>query len=175
MTKEEILRLQAGPELDRLVAERVMGWYLPADSEMPRAWLRPRAADPDVPWDSGEEWTGWWAEEPPLEVDEDTGEKVIPSVWLIAGSKVWSPSTDIAAAMEVLNKLLELGIICDMGQVEVYPTIDGGHGVIWYVRFRRVMMPPFVTWMSEAESLPLAICRAALLAVERGDGASANK
>lgn len=152
MTREEILALEPGPELDRLIAERVMGWKLESDPELPRAWLR---------YDSEQAkwvWAGWWAEEPPIEKDPDTGEEYVPTAWLLAGSKVWSPSRDIAAAWEVVEKLLDHGF-----SVDLYSRSRG--------RWEVVLSDgdTLIVATATAEKPPLAICRVALLALGVND------
>ena len=73
MTREEILKLEPGPELDRLMAERVMGWEYDLLRD---AWFK-----------DGE--GGIWAEN-------------------------WHPSTDIAAAWELIEALRRKGFIIDI-------------------------------------------------------------
>jgi len=155
MTRAEILRLEPGPELDQLVAERVMGWHLPDDPELPKAWMK---KDPESR--TGEVWVGWWAEEPPVEKDPDTLEEYIPSAWLLAGHKIWSPSTDIAAAWEVVKKMLDSGWGCEIyspNNPYALEDIDK-----WVVVFAKSEL---LDYRAKASSAPLAICRAALLAV----------
>lgn len=81
----EIDELQAGPELDALIAERVMGWV-------------------KVEWDGVYYWR-----DPAID-DSHTG-RVADSRSsvgdLLEDLKPWSPSTDIAAAWEVVEKLCE--------------------------------------------------------------------
>jgi len=147
MTRKEIIRLKPGPELDRLVAEKVMGWIEPADAEMPRVWLR---------WEEGEKryvWAGWWIEEPPK--DEDGN---IPSAWLLAGNKKWSPSTDIAAAWEVVERLSSRCFIQIHNQVASFMPL-------WNVSFESREDMKFLG-SANAETVPLAICRAALAVME---------
>jgi len=124
MTCEEILKLEPGPKLDRLVAERVMGWK--------------------------------------LGVDADTR---IDSKWVWRSGKRWSPSRDIAAAMDVISKLLESGLFLDIYSPREAEAPDWFHGDDEWVVF-------VCDWDHEdgiahagAGTLPLAICRAALLAV----------
>jgi len=113
--------MEPGPELDRLVAERVMGWsdaqdasqYYPGDG----VWRSPDGH--------------------PLH------------------AKKWSPSTDIEAAMEVVNKLLS------RYNFSIY---SGRYPIRWFVQIVAVE-----DWETKAlvedENLPLAICRAALSAL----------
>jgi len=120
MTREEILRMEAGPELDRLIAERVMGWKAGADFFV---------ADGKI-------------------------SRIHRATSGTAVSELWSPSTDIAAAMEVVNKLLS------RYNISIY---SGRYPIRWFVQIVAVE-----DWETKAlvedENLPLAICRAALLA-----------
>jgi len=150
MTLDEILGMEAGPELDRLVAENVMGWIAPTDIDGVRGWLR---------WCEEEQryvWAGWWIESPPT---DENGE--IDPIWLLAGDKVWSPSTDIADAWVVVQQLaqgLEL-------------AIAGSPDDIWRVAAcNPAESMPWPVIEAEAPTAPLAICRAALLTVLREEG-----
>ena len=48
MRKEEILAMEAGQELDALVAESVMGWQKPKDLSLLDKWLRFFKASTDI-------------------------------------------------------------------------------------------------------------------------------
>ena len=130
MTSEDILELEPGPELDRLVAERVVGWsdakdvskYYPGDG----VWRSPDGH--------------------PLH-----GER-------------WSPSSDIAAAWEVVDHLASKGFSFTLLQtgenhflVKVWNNDPGWNRVKNPVAF-------------EIGPAPLAICRAALLTVMKEVG-----
>jgi len=91
MTREEILRMEAGPELDRLIAERVMGWKAGADFFV---------ADGKI-------------------------SRIHRATSGTAVSELWSPSTDIAAAMEVVNKLLS------RYNISIY---SGRYPIRWFVQ-----------------------------------------
>lgn len=70
--------------------------------------------------------------------------------------KTWSPSTDIAAAWEVVARLNTLGIhLWAVGQEDALPG--------WQADFGRNWQSAHQAW---ADTAPLAICRAALKAVE---------
>jgi len=120
MTREEILKLEPGPELDRLVAEQVMRWRLDED------WQE---------WFDAQGHSQGWQED-------------------------FKPSADIAAAMEVVNKLLP------RYNISIY---SGRYPIRWFVQIVAVE-----DWETKAlvedENLPLAICRAALLAMEASNG-----
>ena len=138
----DILNMEAGRELDRLVAEKVMGWklvnyetYMPAKTEADYA---------DAANNDGWMWEGMAGD----------GE-----AWQ------WKPSTDISAAWQVWEKLRQSGEWCclDIGsdydycyRVTLIPSnfdekYEGKH-------------EPTVTIDGEG-SAPLAICKAALLAI----------
>lgn len=72
--------------------------------------------------------------------------------WLDAGESVWSPSQDIVAAWEVLEKVQEIGSLQNFGgfgwRCEIHTTTPGYHDCA-----------------GEADTAPLAICRAALRSV----------
>lgn len=63
--------LEGGPELDALVAAKVMGWKISADGH---AWM-----DAELRWMAHRE----------------------SGPWMAAGDEIWSPSADIADATEV--------------------------------------------------------------------------
>jgi len=120
MTRDEILKLEPGPELDRLVAERVMEWK--------------------------------------------EGQKILQSLECgigILGEKALPRySTDIAAAWEVVKKMLDSGWGCEIyspNNPYALEDIDK-----WFVVFAKSEL---LDYRAKASSAPLAICRAALLAV----------
>ena len=77
MTRDEILAMEAGPELNTLMAEEVMGWV-----------------------DNG---SGWWRS--PYDVGPN--QSLLGIVWAAEGMDAFAPSEDIEAAWEVVNHLLE--------------------------------------------------------------------
>ena len=111
--------MQAGPELNVLVAEKVMGWNLRSDR-----------------WYDGERETLW-----------RTDASYFRGDW-----EFWNPSQDIVAAQEVMEKLkeyhwnIEWSPVMKVWETEPWPSI-GWHENEFFVR---------------ADTLPLAICRAAL-------------
>ena len=130
--------MKAGPELDKLVAEKVMGWVLTQDGPGEGAWEDDYSAD-----------YGRW----------------MPSDSPGAGPHAWetvpSYSTNIAAAWEVVEKVSELS--------------DGHFTLMKFTtHYRAGFQTPvpydsddrFEHW-SVADTAPLAICRAALAAVEK--------
>jgi len=121
MTREEILRMKASPELDRLVAERVMGWR-----EGQKETLQSLKCGIGI-----------------------LGEKALPRY-----------STDIAEAWKVVDKMLDGGWACEIySPNNPYALEDTDK---WAVVFARCEL---LDHRAEASSAPLAICRAALLAV----------
>ena len=124
MTREEIGKLEAGRELDALVAEKVMGWRLldPPQADQPSYWAT-------------------WVMLPHREAAKD-----------------WSPSTNIAAAWEVVERLrangyswMQFTLIADQWDLEMG---QGGHDI---------------GCDTLAPTAPLAICRAALKAASYDD------
>ena len=130
MTREEILKLEPGPELDRLMAEKVMGWKRTTEGAPPGCAY-------------------WKDDDGFVRANETPG-----------GSLNWNPSTDIAAAWQVVEKLASKGIV-------VVIESEGALNNIYEVLFHR--------WGSDAivgiarGSICEAICRAALLAVMEVD------
>ena len=123
MNAEDIRNMEAGRELDALVAEKVMGWQ----------------------WYDGHGTAG-------------------PSYWETQGGEFahfgeFEPSTDIAAAWEVVEKMAEL-----VGPISVAWGSFGTEGNMASV-MAFMGNPPGVV----APTAPLAICRAALLAVMERD------
>jgi len=74
---------QAGREMDALVAERVMGWRIHRRN------------------------TAWWVKA------EEENENTLNIMAWACGKDKWSPSTDIAAAWKVEEKLMELDKILE--------------------------------------------------------------
>lgn len=90
MTREEIMALKPGPEMDALVLEHVMGW---------------------------QRITAWWVLFKGSELLRRPGERD-PKDMVLGKSEAWddgerarkcSPSTDIAAAMETKGRMNDLG------------------------------------------------------------------
>lgn len=119
--------MKPGRELDALVAEKVMGWTLVAD---PRADGQPMWVDADK--------NAKWPAEP-------------PDRW---GKGIWRPSTDIAAAWELVEALGRkfFGFALTRSEHGLYRAEFSMRGV--ETDFR-----------APAVTAPLAICLAALRAV----------
>lgn len=78
----------------------------------------------------------------------------------------WSPSESIEAAMQVVEKMWQLGWSIEMANGGKLGTLATARIVSWYVRFVEDEND-LNNWSAEAETLPEAICRAALRAVEQ--------
>lgn len=126
--------MPAGPEMDRLIAEKVMGWRLfnyetdePAIDHLSSdgcAWRDAQGRDGF----DGEAWK-------------------------------WAPSADIAHAWEVVEKMED--------DHEWRIENDQGEQFPWLVEAMSLKDQSFGKLVSaEAEAAPLAICRAALKAVQ---------
>jgi hypothetical protein len=129
LTKEAVLAMANGPEMDALVAERVMRWKL-KDYGDHGEWL-----------DSVGEQTDWYDQ-------GGTGDYYECHMHC----QVWSPSTDISAALEVVEKLKER-----------YRRV-----VLSWLANEWLVRPGWETGDDDnscafSPELPLAICRAALL------------
>ena len=137
MTNEEIDRMEAGRELDALVAERVMDWrWLVSQVSGRRALFPP---------DHAPEWFGRVAD----------GSEPLTDQW---DTRLPHYSTDIAAAWQVVEKMRErwpvvrLEVDVEGWRVEIH-TDEG--------------TPSYYRPVAEdyADTWPLAICRVALKAV----------
>lgn len=131
--------MEAGRELDALVAEKVMGWKLenyetsePASTD--RHYL-------DASRNDGWAWVG-------RETDIEAWQ--------------WQPSTDIAAAWEVVEKLLPCQFT--LGS----PEKESAKGDVWYAEFGEWVDHLFQGEEATAPTAPHAICLAALKAMSPG-------
>lgn len=157
MIHEEIFQMEPGPELDRLVAERVMG-----NLDL----IRPQLKEGAKVLVRCSEYDGWaifkgFNDDDTCDVlIEGTSRKLrvhCNQIIEVVGQSPWSPSTDIAAAWEVVENLVRSGWCVDVyiQSPEKYSVSLDKEGYGLDV---------------EASTLPLAICQAALLAVGVGDG-----
>ncbi len=127
-----ISEMQAGRELDALVAEKVMGWERCSSPMQSRD-------DPRL--------LGWDTGNPNI-----YGTQILPCF-----------STDIKGVWYVVEKLRDSGDWCCI-------TIESDYAYLWAVK-----MTPHLskdhrpTVIVEDEDLPVAICRAALMAVGEGE------
>jgi len=130
MTRDEILNMPAGREMDALVAEKVMGW-IPKDN---------------LYWKDNEgSFAGWATEFSEYSV------------------KPFRPSTDIVAAWQVLEHLIATGEQrFEAPALFKYPL---AWLCVFYQKHEKPgeMAPAWID--ANAPTAPLAICRAALLAV----------
>jgi len=140
MTKEEILAMEAGEELDKLVAE-AMGEPMPE-------YIPENALDLQLAGSPIKSPKGNWL----CLCNYDEGD--IPT---------WRPlpySSDISAAWQVVNKMFELGYAMSLLHLssEFYPEY-------WYCDFRPKdsNKPPEYEWVDHQMTAPGAICKAALL------------
>lgn len=117
MTRDEILAMQAGREMDALVAVKVMGWELQQRFHSLGGYT--------VVVDGAGTDRFMWHNLPDVS----------------SGQKRWSPSADLSAAWEVVEKM-------QSSPMEWY---------FWHCQF--------FGRMGYADTAPLAICKAALLAV----------
>ena len=143
--------LPAGRELDALVAEKVMGWKRRRIVECYPGMVGVPLDDPRLD-------DYWWTSDnrPTNEIARDEGGGAVGEC--NECGKVYgagSPSTDIAAAWTVVEKLRG----CDQ-----WPEI-GATGRSWYCEFEG---EPGVIVEGFGDTAPLAICRAALKAVGHG-------
>ena len=116
----------AGPELDRMVAEQVMGWRL---EDYETGLPAPADLYPDA---DGWAWSGRCGE-----------------------AYMWQPSTDLACAWEVVERMRDHDhavVVIDLPEAACAALLH----------YRAQIIP---SEMSRAATVPLAICRAALLTV----------
>lgn len=133
MTKDEILAMEAGRELDALIVDKVMGW----------AWNTHNPRN-HIMWNPDTGGVG-------IVVFHDGGE----GDGVIQVLDVPYYSSDIAAAWEVIGKMIEQGTFINLGH----------GGLVWRVNIStRYMYERLEFEGITAESAPLAICRAALVA-----------
>lgn len=154
--------LQPGPELNQLIAEEIMGWAVRGkdsksgprtahrfvekaalDSVYPRMWL---GADGLL--------TGWALDEwPEGTFDEHSPHYAGDAPALFTPNGVFRPSVDWAAAGLVIERLANLR---DFLSWELrYATHAEFHFSVLYAA-------PIITRSANAETAPLAVCRAAL-------------
>jgi hypothetical protein len=136
MTRDEILNMPAGEEIDKLIAEKVMGWHIQEEKGGRNQWL-----------DSDGHYQHMVSRYDGYEDAEDFE------------TICWHPSESILWAWEVVEflrrRFWSTNIVCwDFSDKWVITCEHRtGHG------------EPKKTLYADAETAPLAICRAALLAV----------
>jgi hypothetical protein len=149
VTRGEILAMPAGPELDALVASKVMGWEPGVHGRGDGTtypcgrWHLRDTLGPAL------NYSACGAPVRDLETCVDCGHE----------DPAWSPSTDAAAAMQTLAALEEQGWYWEAG---VTPTRYECR--LWLARTEKWRLA-IAEARGEGETLPLAVCRAALLAV----------
>ena len=159
MTRDEILAMEAGRELDKLVAEKVMGWTAhPIGDTGELMWLEERSGFSDP------QWTGWLSDrvsgfEGFINNRLDDG-RILSVNW---GGDLWKPSATIATAWKVVEKMLESGWL----YAGDCATIGGpGTSIPKFTVLHEWRFFKGTRLRGDcAESVPVAICRAALLAV----------
>jgi hypothetical protein len=137
MTRDEILNMPAGSEMDALVAEKVMGWHIVADKDGWRHW-----DNVDGYYSSGI-----------LQCDGDNEDE--EDFHIIH----WHPSESILWAWEVVEKFVSTA---ERGYAKWQVVIHSDGMERWIADFKD---DPLHTTNCSAPTAPLAICRAALLAV----------
>lgn len=141
MTNEEILAMEAGREIDALIAEKVMGWK--------------RIDNPDAQWFHDRKWT-------------DLRDRVFwvhhIGVWEADanGYAIFRPSIDLGDALSVLNTF-------DRREWDITLTSETeDEGKVWGVRLERygLQAEGILQLGGNVDPLlPTAICRAALIAM----------
>ncbi len=144
MTRDEIMKLEAGRELDALIAEKVMG------------------NDPLISWAIyNKDKTAYYDV---LERRQDASDQLAKSRSLrdhgatVDMLKTYKPySTDIADAWQVVEYLEKRDILIDIVR------ISDRDSLYWLVRLRLIGYN--TAYVARAETAPLAICKAALMVV----------
>ena len=149
-TKEQILNEPAGEEMDRWIAEYVMGWEL-------KDWLGGEFAV--HPSKKGPIIKAWL-------LKNDTK----PGHWFWMNSERELPyfSTKIADAWEVVEKMQGIGFSYTIYGTCFVSSVMSGVVCI----FRKDLWPPDMgvtegNFLGQGRQLPLAICQAALLATQQ--------
>lgn len=147
MTREEILKMEAGREMDILIAVEIMKWREVFDELKNPYWETDFHYNHDesqslfrvsrTPGTPGKNW----------ETDKND--------WV----ERWSPSTDISAAWEVVEKMIGDGYNFSAAQ-----SAANGHHPHAIFTNAKDEEDRDNEWQFE-DTFPLAICRAALLAV----------
>jgi hypothetical protein len=142
LTREQIEQLQAGRELDALVAKLVMGWTVAHYAKEGRCLgFKPNA-------------TNYY------EAADGSNVGGVKRSDLSSDYSYWSPSTDIKAAWEVVQHLTASTYMLKMNQFWIEGGSLGGKlGFRVAFQYYRSMDEHQAT----ADTISLAICRAALL------------
>lgn len=154
LTREAIEKMEAGPEMDALVAERVMGKRFWKEKRGEYTFCVGEQRDGKEPWTSRRGYTQ----------DQYTQVSATKAVEIgFFGDGIERYSRDMAAAWDVVQKMREGGwlVLMEMSRRELVP----------YTMFRFWKWGAgtlVVSHQSESESTEIAICRAALLATNPG-------
>ena len=166
----DIDKLEAGPELDRLIAEKVMGWTKVCmntrwnvDETIVRdegyAWCALPDRDKERWQRTIEHFVGMELQEDSLTTD---GTKYTEMAWVAD----WHPSTEIAAAYLVLDALSEDYSVTMQHVIPVSSVMNG-----WLIGLLDSVYPPerseaYAFW-AMGDTLQLAICKVSLKAKEQ--------
>ncbi|GIO83490.1 hypothetical protein J25TS5_04220 [Paenibacillus faecis] len=132
MTLEEILAMGPGRELDALVAEKVMLWEWNDEKTFSQG--------------------NYVRIDPPYAFDHESGEPRFN----------WSPSTEISAAWEVVEKMRQKNYIYELADFGRNTHKSKPH----YAAFHPINKPRNYERQVHSKTLPEAICKAALLGEE---------
>ena len=134
--------MKAGRELDALVAEKVMGW-IPSWGN----WWMAGYGEMNCSLDKATEWS----------FEAEKGVEYRGKKYQSIPLHRWCPSTDISAAWEIVEKMREVGYFIRLADQDEFirarfynPNFLPDEKSLWIV----------------AETVPEAICKAALLAME---------
>lgn len=156
---QEIDRMEAGRELDAMVAEKVMGlrprWWSLHRNDKPLRDLMDTDVRPTLFWLDCQS-----LDHVPLEVLRPNADGDMPILECDDGESVLCYSTDIAAAWEVVEKLKEITENVLVSWEETYWEVEV---CVTQEAFNR----GYRTAINDADTAPLAICRAALIAVAK--------
>jgi hypothetical protein len=157
MTHDEIMTMEAGSEIDALVAKKVMGWTAYAiEGTNGAAWLEPREGFIEG------QWTGYLSKHIQgftgnINTRLDDGGTLSMNVHGTA----WAPSKKIAHSWQVMERLYTDGWIVGIGNLAQKPRG-------WRCELCNMWADDFERCPTDIEAnagtAPLAICRAALLA-----------
>lgn len=160
MTTDEIRKLEPGPEIDALVAERVMGWVPWLEQRGPYqhvVWQQPGEQEP---YRGRQDWQSHIHRYRTMVVDEiDWHEMIVCQVGRIGeGRSGFAPSRDIADAWRVVDRMRELGF----GHFFAHPVKSEQPSAGFH---RETGSGAIITEPTMSE----AICKAALLALREGE------
>lgn len=139
-------------EMDAWIAEHVMGWQ----------WFRFRMKKTDTAKNAGKGYDRWQQLIPPgdnwhlhpkynaIKQPQGKGQYLEDETDL----SMFKPTTDRAAAMEVLEKCVQSNVAGVQGNVEIFQEpMNGLFGICYTAAYKKKSIEPVF-----AETLPLAIC-----------------